>query len=121
MRGPEEWPSHRSNPAGKIRLTGPAAIFSSTWAELTKTLPKNLATRLRGTVLNRRLEDKIRHLCALATAAKDEDAWFFFSELRFLTPQHINTWRTIAPVHPLGGGKFVERRPTNLEVTRLPL
>src|ERR1700677_512478 len=71
MRGPEEWPSHRSNPADKIRLTGPAAIFSSTWAELTKTLPKNLATRLRGTVLNRRLEDKIRHLCALATAAKD--------------------------------------------------
>jgi hypothetical protein len=26
MRGPEEWPSHRSNPADRIRLTGPAAI-----------------------------------------------------------------------------------------------
>jgi hypothetical protein len=25
MRGPEEWPSNRSNPADKIRLTGPAA------------------------------------------------------------------------------------------------
>jgi hypothetical protein len=25
MRGPEEWPSRRSNPADRIRLTGPAA------------------------------------------------------------------------------------------------
>jgi hypothetical protein len=25
MRGPEEWPSHGSNPADRIRLTGPAA------------------------------------------------------------------------------------------------
>src|SRR4051794_13554403 len=25
MRGPEEWPSCRSNPADRIRLTGPAA------------------------------------------------------------------------------------------------
>ena len=110
MRGPEEWPSHRSNPADKIRLTGPAAIFSSTWAELTKTLPKNLATRLRGTVLNRRLEDKIRHLCALATAAKDEDAWLFPSELRILITQHIEHLRTIATVQLLGVAEFVERR-----------
>src|ERR1700731_2418389 len=30
MRGPEEWPSRRSNPADRIRLTGPAAtnLFS---------------------------------------------------------------------------------------------
>ena len=26
MPGPEEWPSRRSNPADKIRLTGPAAL-----------------------------------------------------------------------------------------------
>ena len=25
MRGPEEWPSRRSNPEDRIRLTGPAA------------------------------------------------------------------------------------------------
>src|ERR1700677_4782677 len=30
MRGPEEWPSHRSNSADRIRLTGPAADFSIT-------------------------------------------------------------------------------------------
>jgi hypothetical protein len=30
MRGPEEWPSHQSNPADRIRLTGPAAFFSIT-------------------------------------------------------------------------------------------
>ena len=29
MRGPEEWPSHWSNPADRIRLTGPAADFVS--------------------------------------------------------------------------------------------
>ena len=28
MRGPEEWPSRRSNPADRIRLKGPAATFS---------------------------------------------------------------------------------------------
>jgi hypothetical protein len=27
MRSPEEWPSRRSNPEDKIRLTGPAAII----------------------------------------------------------------------------------------------
>src|SRR5450631_1440021 len=27
MRGPEEWPSSRSNPADRIRLTGPAATL----------------------------------------------------------------------------------------------
>ncbi len=27
MRGPEEWPSRRSNPADRIRLTGPAATI----------------------------------------------------------------------------------------------
>ena len=29
MRGPEEWPSSRSNPADRIRLTGPAATNDS--------------------------------------------------------------------------------------------
>ena len=33
MRGPEEWPSHQSNPADRIRLTGPAAFFSITCSD----------------------------------------------------------------------------------------
>src|SRR5450432_3277960 len=32
MRGPEEWPSCRSNPADKIRLTGPAAFLHRRWS-----------------------------------------------------------------------------------------
>src|SRR5712691_10540487 len=31
MRDPEEWPSCRSNPADRIRLTGPAAFKIGRW------------------------------------------------------------------------------------------
>src|SRR5208282_381632 len=38
MRGPEEWPSRRRNPADRIRLTGPAADFRFVLRELRTSL-----------------------------------------------------------------------------------
>ena len=59
---------------------------------------------------DRRLEDKIRHLCALATAANDEDAWLLLSELRLLITQHIEHFRIAAAANLSGAADFVERR-----------
>jgi hypothetical protein len=61
-------------------------------------------------VPDRRLEDKIRHLCALATAANDEDAWLLLSELRLLITQHIEHFRIAAAANFSGAVDFVERR-----------
>ena len=59
---------------------------------------------------DRRLEDKIRHLCALAIAANDEDAWLLLSELRLLITQHIEHLRIAAGANLSGAADFVERR-----------
>jgi hypothetical protein len=61
-------------------------------------------------VPDRRLEDKIRHLCALATAANDEDAWLLLSELRLLITQQIEHLRIAAAANLSGAADFVERR-----------
>jgi hypothetical protein len=66
--------------------------------------------RKRYDVLNRRFEDKIRHLCALATAAKDDDAWLLLSELRVLLSQHIEHLRMVAAAKLSGAAELVERR-----------
>lgn len=59
---------------------------------------------------SRRLEDKIRQLCALARVANDDDAWLILSELRVLHSQHIERLRIIAGAGFLGDNSFVERR-----------
>jgi hypothetical protein len=59
---------------------------------------------------SRRLEDKIRHLCALATVAKDADAWLIMSELRLLIRQHIGHLRMVAAGKLSGAREFAERR-----------
>jgi hypothetical protein len=64
-------------------------------------------------VLNRRLEDKIRHLCGLATDAKDDDAWLLLSELRVLIAQHIEHLRIGIAGKLSGKAEFVERRQQN--------
>ena len=64
---------------------------------------------------SRRLEDKIRHLCALAMVAKDEDAWLILSELRILHGQHIERLRMIAVARLSGIEQFVERRSVRIE------
>lgn len=54
MRGPEEWPSCRSNPADRIRLTGPAAnkpLFSIAF--------KILLARLRETGKTMPIKDSL--------------------------------------------------------------
>jgi len=56
--------------------------------------PQYLSTNIE--VPSRRLEDKIRHLCILATVAKDGDAWLILSELRLLIRQHIDHLRMVA-------------------------
>jgi hypothetical protein len=58
----------------------------------------------------RRLEDKIRQPCALATAAKDDDAWLILSELRTLISQHIEHLRMIVAGKFSGKREFLERR-----------
>jgi hypothetical protein len=75
-------------------------------------------------VFHRRLEDKIRHLCALATVAQDEDAWLFLSELRLLITQQVEHLRIIAAAKLSGKAEFVERRkpnPTRFETPRTML
>ena len=59
---------------------------------------------------SRRLEDKIRNLCALAKDAKDNDAWLILSELRTLLRQHIEHLRMVAASQVQGTGDFLERR-----------
>ena len=58
----------------------------------------------------RRLEDKIRQVCLLATTATDEDAWLIMSELRLLLQQHVEHLRTVAAGKLSGSREFVERR-----------
>jgi len=64
-------------------------------------------------VSNRRLEDKIRALCGLATVAKDDDAWLLLSELRVLITQHVEHLRIVAAGKLSGRAEFVERRGQN--------
>jgi hypothetical protein len=59
---------------------------------------------------NRRLEDKIRHLCALVATANDNDAWLILSELRILLRQHIDHLRAVAAGKLSGTREFSERR-----------
>jgi hypothetical protein len=71
-------------------------------------------------LLNRRLEDKIRYLCALATVANDDDAWLLLSELRILITQHIEHLRKVAAGKLAGAVEFVERR-SDSDTPRKPL
>jgi hypothetical protein len=73
-------------------------------------------------VSNRRLEDKIREICALATAAEDGEAWLILSELRVLITQHVEHLRIVAAGKLSGKAEFVERRRHNpsLPENRLP-
>jgi hypothetical protein len=64
-------------------------------------------------VLNRRLDDKIRHLCGLAVLARDDDAWLLLSELRVLITQHVEHLRIVAAAKLSGRAEFVERRQQN--------
>jgi hypothetical protein len=61
-------------------------------------------------VLNRRLEDKNRHLCGLAKVAKDDDAWLLLSELRVLLAQPVEQFRMVAANKLSGAAEFMERR-----------
>ena len=58
----------------------------------------------------RRLEDKIRQVCLLATTATDEDAWLIMSELRLLLQQHVEHLRMEAAGKLSGAREFAERR-----------
>jgi hypothetical protein len=58
----------------------------------------------------RRLEDKIRKVCTLATVAQDDDAWLILSELRILLRQHIEHLRMVAAGKLSGTREFIERR-----------
>src|ERR1700690_535048 len=49
MRGPEEWSSCRSNPADKIRLTGPAAFLHRRWSLVVGKTVDPLRSRVRYT------------------------------------------------------------------------
>jgi hypothetical protein len=69
---------------------------------------------------NRRLEDKIRHLCALATVTKDDDAWLFLSELRVLLAQHVEHFRMVAANKLAGAAAFIERRSDSNGKEKLP-
>lgn len=61
-------------------------------------------------MLGRRLEDKIRYVCVVAMAARDDDAWLFLSELRVLLCQHAAKIRAAAAAKMSGKTIFVERR-----------
>jgi len=61
-------------------------------------------------VFYRRLEDKILHLCTLATTAKNEEAWLVMSELRLLIRQHVAHLRLVAAGKLSGAREFLERR-----------
>jgi hypothetical protein len=72
-------------------------------------------------LVNRRLEDKIRYLCALATVANDDDAWLLLSELRILITQHIEHLRIVAAGKLAGAAEFVERRSDSNASIKPPL
>jgi len=61
-------------------------------------------------VPSRRLDDKIRRICSLATKATNDDAWLILSELRLLIRQHVEHLRMIAADKFSGATAFVERR-----------
>ena len=66
MRGPEEWPSRGSNPADRIRLTGPAAFFVNKLGLLTENRAETSPQ------VDRRGRDAIYldgNVCFLATTA----------------------------------------------------
>lgn len=71
-------------------------------------------------VYYRRLEDKIRHLCSLAVAAKNEDAWLILSELRILLRQQIEHLRMVAAGKLSGAREFMERRSDRDPPQKLP-
>ena len=71
-------------------------------------------------MLNRRLEDKIRHLCGLAIVARDDDAWLLLSELRVLISQHVEHLRIVAAAKLSGKAEFVERRQQNRRLPEAP-
>lgn len=68
----------------------------------------------------RRLEDKIRHLCSLAVAAKNDDAWLILSELRILIRQQIDYLRMVAAGKLSGAREFMERRSDLQPPRKLP-
>jgi hypothetical protein len=83
-------------------------------AELVRPSDTTLATvSINKLVHSRRLEDKIRHLCALATVTNDEDAWLVLSELRILLRQHVEHLRTVAAGKLSGEREFAERRDSS--------
>ena len=64
-------------------------------------------------VPSRRLEDRIRHLSALATVTSDDNAWLVLSELRILLGQHIEHLRKVAAGKLSGEREFAERRDSS--------
>src|SRR6267154_595879 len=78
MRGPEEWPSHRSNPADRIRLTGPAAtkflvppVFEDKLSKSSSGAPYMSAPSRRPEIRRRRTrKEKIVQLRKRLAAAK---------------------------------------------------
>jgi hypothetical protein len=71
-------------------------------------------------VYYRRLEDKIRYLCSLAVAAKNDDAWLILSELRILIRQQIEHLRMVAAGKLSGARELVERRSERKPPHNLP-
>ena len=71
-------------------------------------------------MFDRRLEDKIRYLCLLATEAKNEDAWLVMSELRLLIRQHVAHLRLVAAGKLSGAREFLERRAGKTPPEKLP-
>jgi hypothetical protein len=69
MRGPEEWPSSGSNPADRIRLTGPAANnYQISFQENSMSAPSR-----RPEIRRRRArKDKIAQLRKRLSAAKTD-------------------------------------------------
>ena len=70
-------------------------------------------------IYQRRLEDKIRHLCMLSTKATDDNAWLILSELRLLVRQHIERLRMVA-AGKLPGARGLTERRTDRRPPRLP-
>jgi hypothetical protein len=60
--------------------------------------------------LDRRLEDRIRNLCVLATTAPEENAWMVLPELWLLTRQHLERLLMISAGNLSGAREFNERR-----------
>jgi hypothetical protein len=60
--------------------------------------------------LDRRLEDRLRNLCALMITATNENAWMMVPELWLLTRQHLEDLRMICTGKLSGARDFTERR-----------